>query len=144
MYWCDAIGDNVNCSKRINIASSPVERSPDPLGAVLIARGLSYNTYTFNAPINAQASVSQFWFEVDEGNGSGPKVHDNDGSRYFVAQDKVIHIPSGTSTVFAGYINNNLVYNTTVLAAVRTSLEVKLLLFFLINHMAGAIRHHTR
>ncbi|KAF9486236.1 heme peroxidase [Pholiota conissans] len=42
--------------------------------------GLSPQKYYFDTPINADASISKFWFEVDEHDGSGPAVLDNEGT----------------------------------------------------------------
>ena len=36
------------------------------------------------------SSVSKFWFEIDEGNGSTPALVDNDGAGLFIKQDTVL------------------------------------------------------
>lgn len=53
--------------------------------------------YSFGASINATASISKFWFEVDEGDGTTPTVEDNGGSGYVIDQDKVLFDVSRSS-----------------------------------------------
>lgn len=49
--------------------------------------------YDFAVPIFANQSVSKFWFEVNEGNGSAPIIYDNGGNGYVIPQDEVIYVP---------------------------------------------------
>ncbi|KAJ7025119.1 L-ascorbate oxidase [Mycena alexandri] len=66
--------------------------------------GLSVNKYDFVAPINATTSISKFWFEINENDGSPVTVLDNEGSGYVITQDRVLYVPhssTATSTVVA-------------------------------------------
>lgn len=46
--------------------------------------------YSFLAAVNATTSISKFWFEIDEGNGTPPMVADNGGTGYTIDQDRVL------------------------------------------------------
>ncbi|KIK55701.1 hypothetical protein GYMLUDRAFT_47659 [Collybiopsis luxurians FD-317 M1] len=52
-------------------------------------QGLSAQRYQFNASINAASSISKFWFEVNENDGSQPVVVDNGGAGFVIEQDSV-------------------------------------------------------
>ncbi|KAJ3768378.1 heme peroxidase [Lentinula raphanica] len=52
-------------------------------------QGLTGTRYSFNASINSTTSLSKFWFEIDENDGSAPLVVDNGGSGFIIAQDMV-------------------------------------------------------
>jgi hypothetical protein len=47
----------------------------------------------FAVPIFANQSVSEFWFEVNEENGSAPIGYDDSGKGYIFPQDEVIYVP---------------------------------------------------
>jgi len=57
------------------------------------AKKTKFLGYEFAVPIFANQSVSKFWFEVNEGNGSAPVVYDNGGKGYVIPQDEVIYVP---------------------------------------------------
>ncbi|KIK56945.1 hypothetical protein GYMLUDRAFT_173768 [Collybiopsis luxurians FD-317 M1] len=52
-------------------------------------QGVTALRYQFNATINATSSISKFWFEVNENDGSEPIVVDNGGAGFVVEQDSV-------------------------------------------------------
>ncbi|KDR69063.1 hypothetical protein GALMADRAFT_145788 [Galerina marginata CBS 339.88] len=54
----------------------------------------TFIAYQFSVPISANRSVSKFWFQIDEGDGSTPVIHDNDGHGYILPQDEIIYVPS--------------------------------------------------
>ncbi|KAF8061773.1 heme peroxidase [Lyophyllum atratum] len=61
-------------------------------------RGLkTLASYEFAANIPLNASVSKFWFEVDEQDGSSPTVVDNGGSGFVIDQDTVLFDPVRTT-----------------------------------------------
>ncbi|GLB40810.1 putative peroxidase family protein [Lyophyllum shimeji] len=63
----------------------------------------SFPTYAkFEAQIPVNASISHFWFAVDEndGAGSGSKIVDNGGAQYRIEQDTMLFDPGRTSIVF--------------------------------------------
>ncbi|KAL0575765.1 hypothetical protein V5O48_006208 [Marasmius crinis-equi] len=90
-----------------------------------IKRGLSgYTTFEFDAKINASTPISRFWFEVDEGDGSGPVLVDNDGAGLLITQDTILFDRARSSFVTGGLQN--------VVVAVRTddpSTKVSLLTY---------------
>ena len=58
--------------------------------AMLKKRGIGgYNLANFNVTVNITNSISKFWFEVDEGDGSKPIVVDDDGAG-FPLQDELL------------------------------------------------------
>ncbi|KAJ7145246.1 heme peroxidase [Mycena filopes] len=59
--------------------------------------GLSVHKYDFVAAINATTSISKFWFEVNEGDGSAVKTLDNGGSGYVITQDRVLYVPHSST-----------------------------------------------
>ncbi|KAG6841550.1 hypothetical protein H0H93_004226, partial [Arthromyces matolae] len=50
--------------------------------------------FTVQAPLNA--SISKFWFVVNENNGSDQTVVDNNGTGYTIDQDMVLYDPVRT------------------------------------------------
>ncbi|KAJ3855465.1 heme peroxidase [Lentinula lateritia] len=52
-------------------------------------QGLTADRYVLNATINATTSISKFWFEINENDGSDPIIVDNGGSGFVIEQDSV-------------------------------------------------------
>ncbi|KIK56946.1 hypothetical protein GYMLUDRAFT_229967 [Collybiopsis luxurians FD-317 M1] len=52
-------------------------------------QGVTALRYPFNATINATSSISKFWFEVNENDGSEPIIVDNGGVGFVIEQDSV-------------------------------------------------------
>jgi hypothetical protein len=94
MFWCDRYGSNKDCKS--NAKSSPSVKklleSPD-LSPVTLNLGYYFVSYSFVVPITASESISQFWFEVDEADGSSPTVYNKNGTNYIVDQDQVFFTP---------------------------------------------------
>ena len=65
------------------------------------AKKTKFLGYDFAVPIFANQSVSKFWFEVNEGNGSALIVYDNGGKGYVIPQDEVIYVPWLSTKQFA-------------------------------------------
>ncbi|KAG6828714.1 hypothetical protein H0H87_001080 [Tephrocybe sp. NHM501043] len=63
--------------------------------------------YIFNARIPLKNSVSNFWFLVDEHDGSAPTMVDNQGSGFPVTQDTVLYDPVRTNIVSTGGFNSS-------------------------------------
>lgn len=94
MLWCDKYGDNQNCSGKTNTALSVSKTSESPdVSAVTKALGYSFLLYNFVVPINTNASISKFWFVVDEMDGSAATTYNNGGSGYPIDQDQVLFVP---------------------------------------------------
>lgn len=94
MLWCDKYGDNTNCSGKTNTAL-PVKTVKDDPNVSPITQSLGYYflNYNFVVPINSVASITKFWFSVDEHDGSKPTIYNNGGSGYVFDQDKVLFVP---------------------------------------------------
>lgn len=127
MFWCDKYGDSANCKGSTKSAPSANVVQDDPNNSPITQRmGLYMVHYNFVVPIVASASISKFWFEVDEHNGTSPAVYNNDGQDYVVQQDQIIFVPTMSTALFRSngsytktYTNRNgeaftKVYNFTV------------------------------
>lgn len=57
--------------------------------------------YEFSAPIHAGTSVSKFWFEVDNLDGTDATVYDNGGGGYEIAQDRILFDPGRSFHTFS-------------------------------------------
>ncbi|KIM38450.1 hypothetical protein M413DRAFT_241815 [Hebeloma cylindrosporum] len=122
LLWCDKRGENKDCSGKINVATNPVVGTP-PTSPLAKAKKTKFLGYDFAVPILANQSVSKFWFEVNEGNGSAPIVHDNGGDGYIFPQDEVIYVPWLSTRAFkadgAGLVSNGF----TIVAGIRSELK---------------------
>ncbi|KAL0063916.1 hypothetical protein AAF712_009106 [Marasmius tenuissimus] len=58
-----------------------------------------FDSYSFDASVDMKGSISKFWFEVNEGDGSAPRL-DNLGKT--VPQEKVLYDPSRTERIVGG------------------------------------------
>ncbi|KIK65754.1 hypothetical protein GYMLUDRAFT_39276 [Collybiopsis luxurians FD-317 M1] len=88
MFWLDRQGSScppVGCSVR---SSSNQTNILNSFGH-LISSVTSSNRFFFNATINATTSISKFWFEISENDGSEPVLVDNNGPGYVIEQDEV-------------------------------------------------------
>jgi len=77
--------------------------------------------YEFAVPILANQSVSKFWFEVDDGTGSTPVVHDNGGKGYVFQQDEIIYVPWLSTKGVTPNVNGTLGNSYTIVAGVSGS-----------------------
>jgi hypothetical protein len=96
MLWCDKRGDNANCvGKKTSAALSLSKLAEDPnISPVTQDLGFSFINYNFVVPIASNASISKFWFQVDEKDGSTATTYDNGGSGYVIDQDNVLFVPT--------------------------------------------------
>lgn len=96
MLWCDGRGDNANCvGKKTNAALSVSKVAEDPnISPVTQDLGFSFINYNFVVPISSNASISKFWFQVDEKDGSPVTTYDNSGAGYVIEQDNVLFVPT--------------------------------------------------
>jgi len=104
MFWCDRYGANKDCSGKTS-SSVPVAKLSDEasVSPIMAKLATGFKTYSFIVPITSTASISKFWFEVDEKDGSKPTVYKNgdtskggspgSGSGYVVDQDQVLFVP---------------------------------------------------
>lgn len=127
MLWCDKYGNSADCKGSTKSATSVDVVQDDPNNSPITLRmGLYFVHYKFVVPIEASASISKFWFEVDEHNGTSATVYNNGGDDYVVPQDQVIFVPTLSTALFRSngsytktYTNRNgeaftKVYNLTV------------------------------
>ncbi|KAG5653821.1 hypothetical protein H0H81_010289 [Sphagnurus paluster] len=82
-----------------------------------------FTDYEFRVEIPLGASVSNFWFTVDEG--SGAKTVENGGGRYEIEQDTVVYDPARTTIASAGVDGKVLVVGvrTEQAAGAKVSVE---------------------
>jgi len=94
MLWCDRYGDAQNCkgNTRSSLPAGTVNEDPN-MSPITRRQNFSFINYNFIVPIDSTASISKFWFEVDEKNGSTPSVYNNGGDGYVVAQDQLLFVP---------------------------------------------------
>ncbi|TFK76256.1 heme peroxidase [Pluteus cervinus] len=118
MFWCDRYGQDRDCGQTVKFAQPAAVNQDDHAVSPVTSRvGLSFVKYNFVVPVDPSLSLSKFWFQVDEKNGSEPITYDNGGDGYSLEQDNIIFVPSlsGSSLLQDGN-------NYTLIAAVRASL----------------------
>ena len=92
MFWCDKYGNNQNCTGKTNTALPVTTVNEDPnISPVTSNLGYFFIFYSFIVPINYNASISQFWFTVDDTNGT--TMYNNEGDFYVVGQDQIFLAP---------------------------------------------------
>ncbi|KAF7342836.1 Peroxidase [Mycena sanguinolenta] len=57
--------------------------------------------HSFNASIDLVTSISHFWFEINDNDGSAPFIVDNNGANYTIDQDVLLYDPRRTIATFA-------------------------------------------
>ncbi|KAF8236293.1 L-ascorbate oxidase [Tricholoma matsutake] len=102
MLWCDKRGGTANCNgvTRSALPASTVNEDPN-LSPMTQRQNYSFINYNFVFPVDPVASISGFWFRVDEKNGSTPSVYNNGGSNYVVEQDQLLFVPMLSHQVLA-------------------------------------------
>lgn len=112
MFWCDKYGGSANCKSNTKSAQPAKVVQDDPNNSPITLRmGFSFVHYKFVVPITAAQSISKFWFEVDEHNGTTATVYNNEGDSYVVPQDQVVFVPTLSTAAFRS--NNSYVKNYT-------------------------------
>ncbi|KAJ6495460.1 heme peroxidase [Mycena sanguinolenta] len=61
-----------------------------------------YTMHSFNVSIDLATSISYFWFEVNDNDGSAPFIVDNQGTNFIIDQDVLLFVPSRTTFTTAG------------------------------------------
>jgi len=101
MYWCSADGTYKNCNNQA-YSAVPARNTTDDettISPVAFSLGYAFVHYEFVVPIDPAASISKFWFEVDDKNGKGVTAYKNGGSGYVVDQDRVFFVPWSSHVV---------------------------------------------
>ena len=109
MSWCDRYGPSQDCNGN-TLSSTPAtttEEQPN-LSPISQGQGFTFINYNFIVPIDYNASISRFWFTVDEKDGSSPTVYKNGGDGYPVIQDQLLFVPTLS--------HNTLVQNSSLVA----------------------------
>ncbi|KAF9014093.1 L-ascorbate oxidase [Cyathus striatus] len=131
MLWCDRYGDAKDCAGGETRYSSPATTTSDDstIAPIIQTMGVGFLNYKFVVPLDSAASISKFWFEVDEGDGSSATAYNNEGDFYVVDQDQVIFLPTLSSMTSISNSTDPKVYTNrngetftkvyTVVAAVR-------------------------
>ena len=95
MFWCDRYGGNSNCNQDSKSAQPAQTTQLDPsVSPISYSTNVTFIKYNFVVPVNSTVSISKFWFEVNENDGSKPSVYQNGGSGYQFQQDQLIFVPA--------------------------------------------------
>ncbi|KAJ7466521.1 heme peroxidase [Mycena latifolia] len=62
----------------------------------------TFKLHSFNAAIDLTTSISHFWFEVNDNDGSVPFIVDNNGANYTIDQDVLLFDPRRSSFTIGG------------------------------------------
>jgi hypothetical protein len=122
MFWCDNYGNNQGCKGKTNTALPVSAVNSDPnLSPVTLNLGYYFINYNFVLPIDSNSSIKQFWFTVDNKNGTTPTTYNNEGHYYVVDQDQVFLAPmmSSMNLVVNASSNGGYTKAYTLVAAVR-------------------------
>ncbi|KAK7040204.1 hypothetical protein VNI00_010010 [Paramarasmius palmivorus] len=118
MFWNDRKGSVCGAS---GCSVQPQSSREATLTYLTNMRGINGGTnYLFNATVNITSSISRFWFEVDENDGSAPVIVDNGGTGFEIDQDAVLLDMGRTRRVFNfdGELENSL-FKLRLIVAVR-------------------------
>ncbi|KAJ6472458.1 heme peroxidase [Mycena sanguinolenta] len=63
----------------------------------------SFDLHSFNASIDLATSISHFWFEVDNNDGSAPFTVDNHGGNFTIEQDVLLFDPRRSGPNFSNF-----------------------------------------
>lgn len=86
MFWADQQGGSSVCPPAG--CSVPSFFSEEVFFSIVgQAQGLTATRYSFNATINATSSISKFWFEINNSDGTDPIFVENGGSGFVIEQD---------------------------------------------------------
>lgn len=130
MLWCDNYGNNQGCKGKTNTALPVSTVNSDPSVSPVTSKLGYFMNYNFVLPINSKLSIKQFWFTVDDKNGTTPTTYDNDGNYYVLDQDQVFLAPmmSSMNRVVNASNTGGFSNGYTLVAAVR--LYIYLFTFF--------------
>ncbi|KAE9405956.1 heme peroxidase [Gymnopus androsaceus JB14] len=104
LLWADRQGNSFCPSTGCSLQSSSDQ--PVFFSVVGQVQGLTASRYSFNATINSTSSISKFWFEINNNDGSDPIVVDNGGSGFVIEQDPSL-------TLFVDIMRSELILQET-------------------------------
>ena len=122
ILWCDNYDKNQNCKGKTNTALPVSTVNSDPnVSPVTLNLGYYFINYNFVLPIDPKLSIKQFWFIVDDKNGTTPTTYNNGGNYYILNQDQVFLAPMMSSMNLVVNASNTGGYSReyTLVAAVR-------------------------
>ena len=98
MLWCDNYGKYQGCKGKTNTALPVSTVNSDPgVSPVTLNLGYYFINYNFILPIDSTSSIKQFWFTLDDKNGTTPTTYNNNGNYYVVDQDQLFFVPMMSS-----------------------------------------------
>ena len=121
LFWNDsgATGTNVCPSGGCSL-SAPAPAHSNPGSFIATRRGITgFPVHRFDADVDIKGSVSKFWFEVDEGNGSTPVIVKP--TEAVIKQDIVVFDPLRSSSSFTEPSHNGTAPRRIVLAVSQHS-----------------------
>ncbi|KAF7358180.1 Peroxidase [Mycena venus] len=92
----------------------------------------SFDLHSFNPSIDLATSISSFWFEVNNNDGSTPFIVDNNGANYIIEQDVLLFDPrrsnfsTGGTTMVVGVKDSSTNANVTALSTLTGSTTLPL------------------
>ncbi|PVF93556.1 heme peroxidase [Serendipita vermifera] len=92
--WHDR--DGRKCSDRTNHCSSPATHTPEQVTSTF--RGTQSVWYSFSVLIDSKASISHFWFEIDEHDGTPTRRMKNEQGKPFPVEDRFFIVPDKSCT----------------------------------------------
>ncbi|KAJ6483279.1 hypothetical protein C8R45DRAFT_1099556 [Mycena sanguinolenta] len=100
MFWNERTGTFCPAKGCSIPAIQVIQEDPSLLAQL---KGLTaFNHHFFNASINLSTSISHFWFEVNDNDGSAPFIVDNNGANYTIDQDVLLFDPERTLSTLTG------------------------------------------
>ncbi|KAF7357079.1 Peroxidase [Mycena sanguinolenta] len=97
MFWKERTGKFCP-AKGCSIQATVIQEVPSLYAQLKGVTG--FNRHSFNASIDLATSISHFWFEVNNSDGSAPFIVDNNGANYTIDQDVLLYDPQRTISTF--------------------------------------------
>ncbi|KAJ7702017.1 heme peroxidase [Mycena metata] len=103
MFWKERTGTFCPAA---GCSIPPFKVSTDDATFLATVKGvMAFKSHLFNATIDLATSISHFWFEVNDNDGSAPFIVDNHGANYTIDHDVVLYDPRRSSvTEFDGWM----------------------------------------
>ncbi|KAL0064088.1 hypothetical protein AAF712_008948 [Marasmius tenuissimus] len=128
LFWTDREGTRTCPATGCSSVSTEFEQLAN-IGNGFEILEITASVYHFEVTINATTSISKFWFEIDEGNGSAKKVVDNNAQGYEIDQDTVLFDPARSALGFLPDIGSVTLITVAVQTSKFTSLAPSLVTF---------------
>ncbi|KAJ6483281.1 heme peroxidase [Mycena sanguinolenta] len=98
MFWKERTGTFCPAAGCSSPVLPVINETPSHLAQL---KGVNrFNRHSFTASIDLATSISHFWFEVNDNDGSAPFVVDNNGANYTIDQDVLLYDRQRTSSTF--------------------------------------------